>query len=150
MHPHHLVRAPHEADERQGTIVDATIIHAPSSIKKEEGRRDPEFRLTKTDIQYFLAMKAPIGADVESDLAHHVQGTAANVADVTQVAELLHDEEIGVYEDPGHPMSKSAKIIKKFGRSPLVTVPIQVLINADCSTEPSAKSILQSTDAGQG
>ena len=76
---------------RQGTIVDATIIHAPSSTKNEEGKHDPEMQQTKKGNQYFFGMKAHIGAAAESGLVHHVHGTAANVADVTQVAELLQD-----------------------------------------------------------
>jgi hypothetical protein len=86
---------------RQGTIVDATIIHAPSSTKNEEGKRDPEMYMTKKGNQYYFGMKAPIGADVELGLVHHVHGTAANVANVTQVAELLHSEENAVYADAG-------------------------------------------------
>lgn len=78
---------------RQGTIVDATIIHAPSSTKNKEGKRDPEMHQTKKGNQYFFGMKAHIGADAESGLVHHVHGTAANVADVTEVAQLLHGEE---------------------------------------------------------
>ena len=84
---------------RQGTIVDATIIHAPSSTKNEEGKREPEMHQTKKGNQYFFGMKAHIGADVESGLVHHVHGTAANVADVTEVAQLLHGEENAVYAD---------------------------------------------------
>lgn len=57
---------------------------------------------TKKGNQYFFGMKAHIGADVESGLVHHVHGTAANVADVTQVAELLHGEENAVYADAGY------------------------------------------------
>lgn len=87
---------------RQGTIVDATIIHAPSSTKNEEGKRDPEMHQTKNGNQYFFGMKAHIGVDAESGLVHHVHGTAANVADVTQVAELLHGEENAVYADAGY------------------------------------------------
>ncbi|WP_265532370.1 IS5 family transposase [Pseudomonas saponiphila] len=60
---------------------------------------DPE---TKKGNQYFFGMKTHIGADVESGLVHHVHGTAANVADVTQVAELLHGEENAVYADAGY------------------------------------------------
>ena len=86
---------------RQGTIVDATIIHAPSSTTNEDGKRDPEMHQTKKGNQYFFGMKAHIGADVESGLVHHVHGTAANVADVTQVAELLHGEGNSVYADAG-------------------------------------------------
>ena len=57
---------------------------------------------TKKGNQYYFGMKAHIGADVESGLVHHVHGTAANVADVTQVAELLHGEENAVYADAGY------------------------------------------------
>ena len=53
---------------RQGTIVDATIIHAPSSTKNKEGKRDPEMHQTKKGNQYFFGMKAHIGADAESGL----------------------------------------------------------------------------------
>lgn len=81
---------------RQGTIVDATIIHAPSSTKNKESKRDPEMHQTKKGNQYFLGMKAHIGADAESGLVHHVHGTAANVAEVTEVAHLLHGEEENV------------------------------------------------------
>jgi IS5 family transposase len=87
---------------RQGTIVDPTIIHAPSSTKNQDGKRDPEMRQTRKGNQYYFGMKAHISADVESGLVHHVHGTAANVADVTQVAELLHGEENAVYADAGY------------------------------------------------
>ena len=87
---------------RQGTIVDATIIHAPSSTKNKEGKRDPEMHQTKKGNQYFFGMKAHIGADAESGLVHSVVGTAANVADVTQVDKLLHGEENVVCADAGY------------------------------------------------
>ncbi len=87
---------------RQGTIVDATIIHAPSSTKNTEGNRDPEMHQTKKGNQYFFGMKAYIGADTESGLMHHVHGTAANVADVTEVAHLLHGAENVVCADAGY------------------------------------------------
>ena len=78
---------------RQGTIVDATLIHAPSSTKNKDGKRDPEMHQTKKGNQYYFGMKAHIGADAESGLVHSVVGTAANVADVTQVGKLLHGKE---------------------------------------------------------
>lgn len=87
---------------RQGTIVDATIIHAPSSTKNKDGKRDPQMHQTKKGNQYCFGMKAHIGADVELDLVHHVHGPPANVADITQVAELLHGEENAVYADAGY------------------------------------------------
>ncbi|MNF16249.1 Transposase DDE domain protein [compost metagenome] len=62
---------------------------------------------TQKGNQYPFGRKAHIGADVESRRVHHVQGTAANVADVTQVAELLHCEENAVYADS--PRFKTAR-----------------------------------------
>lgn len=87
---------------RQGTIVDATIIHAPSSTKNQDGKRDPEMHQTKKGNQYYFGMKAHIGADAESGLVHSVVGAAANVADVTQVDQLLHGEENVVCADAGY------------------------------------------------
>ena len=87
---------------RQGTIVDATLINAPSSTKNKEGKRDPEMHQTKKGQQYYFGMKAHIGVDDESGLVHSVVGTAANVADVTQVDQLLHGEENVVCADAGY------------------------------------------------
>lgn len=87
---------------RQGTVVDATLIHAPSSTKNKDGKRDPEMHQTKKGNQYYFGMKAHIGADSESGLVHSVVGTAANVADVTQVDKLLHGEEHMVSGDAGY------------------------------------------------
>ncbi len=87
---------------RQGTIVDATLIHAPSSTKNKDGKRDPEMHQTKKGNQYYFGMKAHIGVDAESGLVHSVVGTAANVADVTQVDRLLHGEEKAVHAGAGY------------------------------------------------
>ncbi len=87
---------------RQGTIVDDTIIHAPSSTKNKEGKRDLEMYQTKKGNQYLFGMNAHIGADAESGLVHHIHGTAANMADVTEVAQLLHGEENFVCADAGY------------------------------------------------
>ena len=87
---------------RQRTIVYATIIHAQSSTKNEEGKRDPEMHQTKKGNQYFFGMKAHIGSDAESGQVHHFHGTAPNLADVTHVAELLQDEDNAVYADAGY------------------------------------------------
>ncbi|HHJ4328670.1 TPA: transposase, partial [Klebsiella pneumoniae] len=84
---------------RQGTIVDATLINAPSSTKNKDGKRDPEMHQTKKGNQYYFGMKAHIGVDDESGLVHSVVGTAANVADVTQVDKLLHGVENVVCAD---------------------------------------------------
>jgi IS5 family transposase len=87
---------------RQGTIVDATIIDAPSSTKNEAGARDPEMRQTKKGKNYFFGMKAHIGVDLHTGLVHTMVGTPANVADVTQVDKLLHGQENLVLGDAGY------------------------------------------------
>lgn len=87
---------------RAGTIVDATIIAAPSSTKNKDGERDPEMHQTKKGNQWYFGMKAHIGVDDESGLVHHVECTAANVADVTQAHKLLHGQEDTVCGDSGY------------------------------------------------
>ncbi|HCF1761201.1 TPA: IS5 family transposase [Pseudomonas aeruginosa] len=87
---------------RQGTIVDATLIHAPSSTKNQDGKRDPEMHQTKKGNQYYFGMKAHIGVDDTSGLVHSVVDTAANVAHVTQVDKLLHGDENVVCTDAGY------------------------------------------------
>lgn len=87
---------------RQGTIVDATIIQAPSSTKNRDKQRDPEMHQTRKGQQWYFGMKAHIGVDVESGLVHTVTSTAANVADVTEVDKLLHGKEKTVYADAGY------------------------------------------------
>ncbi|WP_248916940.1 IS5 family transposase [Pseudomonas moorei] len=87
---------------RQGTIVDATLIHAPSSTKNQDGKRDPEMHQAKKGNQWYFGMKAHIGVDDESGLVHSVVGTEANVADVTQVDKLLHGDENVVCADAGY------------------------------------------------
>ncbi len=78
---------------KTGTVVDATIIAAPSSTKNAEGKRDPEMHQAKKGNQWHFGMKAHIGVDADSGLVHTVIGTVANVADVTQAAALLHGQE---------------------------------------------------------
>ena len=87
---------------RAGTIVDATIIAAPSSTKNQDGERDPEMHQTKKGNQWHFGMKAHIGVDDESGLVHHVECTAANVGDVTQTHKLLHGQENTVCGDSGY------------------------------------------------
>ena len=87
---------------KRGSIVDATIIAAPSSTKNADGQRDPEMHQTKKGEQWHFGMKAHIGVDADSGLVHTVTTTAANEADVTQVADLLHGKEESVYADSGY------------------------------------------------
>ena len=87
---------------REGTIVDATIIAAPSSTKNAKGERDPEMHQTKKGNQWHFGMKAHIGVDAASGLVHTVIGTAANINDVTQAQALLHGDEREGYGDAGY------------------------------------------------
>jgi IS5 family transposase len=87
---------------KQGTIIDATLIAAPSSTKNEKRERDPEMHQTKKGNQWYFGMKVHIGVDKDSGLIHSVETTAANVHDLTPVAELLHGEEEVVYADAGY------------------------------------------------
>ena len=87
--------------QRDGTIVDATIIAAPSSTKNNDGERDPDMHQTKKGNQYDFGMKAHIGVDDQSGLEHHVECTAANAADINQAHKLLHGKEDTVSGDSG-------------------------------------------------
>src|SRR6187401_2720473 len=87
---------------KRGSIVDATIIEAPSSTKNADGERDPEMHQTKKGNQWHFGMKAHIGVDVDSGLVHTVTTTAANLADVEQAEELLHGKEETAHADAGY------------------------------------------------
>jgi IS5 family transposase len=87
---------------RQGTIVDATIIAAPPSTKNKEKARDPEMHQTRKGNQWYFGMKAHIGVDVASGVVHSLVGTAANEADINQMAALLHGQETDVFADAGY------------------------------------------------
>ena len=87
---------------KTGTVVDATLIAAPSSTKNDKGERDPEMHQTKKGNQWHFGMKAHIGVDAESGLVHTVTTTAANAHDITQAHALLHGEEEMVFADSGY------------------------------------------------
>ena len=82
-----------------GTIVDATIIHAPSSTKNEKKERDPEMHQTRKGRQWYFGIKAHIGVDSKSKLVHSVATSAASVADKHMLPDLLHGEERKVWGD---------------------------------------------------
>jgi transposase, IS5 family len=82
-----------------GTIVDATIIHAPSSTKNQKQERDPEMHQTRKGKQWYFGLKAHIGIDSKEGLVHSVCTTAANVADKHMLPDLLHGEERKVWGD---------------------------------------------------
>jgi IS5 family transposase len=97
---------------REGTLVDATLIAAPSSTKNKKRERDPEMHQTKKGNQWYFGLKAHIGADRDSTLVHTVVTTAANVADITKTAELLHGKETQVHADAGYTgVSKRPEIV---------------------------------------
>lgn len=85
-----------------GTIVDATIISAPSSTKNKTGKRDPEMRQTRKGNQWYFGMKAHIGTDSKTKLIHSVSVTGANVHDSQQLPHLLHGHERRVYGDSAY------------------------------------------------
>ena len=87
---------------RTGTIVDATIIDAPSSSKNREQQRDPEMHQTKKGKQWHFGMKAHVGVDSKVKIVHSAVATAANVADSTVLPELLHGEETRVWGDQAY------------------------------------------------
>jgi hypothetical protein len=83
-------------------MVDATIIHAPSSTKNKEKARDPEMHQTRKGKQWYFGMKMHIGADSQSKLIHSVVVTPANVHDKHPLPQLLHGNERRVYADAGY------------------------------------------------
>jgi IS5 family transposase len=85
-----------------GTIVDATIIHAPSSTKNDAGKRDPEMHQTKKGNQWYFGLKAHIGVDAKEGHVHSLATSAANVADMHMLPDLLHGEERKVWGDAGY------------------------------------------------
>ena len=87
---------------REGTIVDATIIEAPSSTKNRNKERDPEMRQTKKGNQWHFGMKAHIGVDSETGIVHSMTTTAANAHDVAEARKLLHGGETVVWGDAGY------------------------------------------------
>ena len=129
---------------RSGTIVDATIIAAPSSTKNKEGERDPEMHQTEKGNQWHFGMKAHIGVDADSGLVHTVIGTAANVNDVTHAAGLLHGKEKHAWGDAGYQGADKRQEMqggKTTGRWPCARANARRSILSrnctDCWTKPS-------------
>lgn len=86
----------------KGTMVDATIINAPSSTKNAKGKRDPQMHQTRKGKQWYFGMKVHTGTDTDSGLVHTVIGTPANVADVNVLGELLHGAESSLHGDSAY------------------------------------------------
>jgi IS5 family transposase len=91
-----------------GTIVDATIIHAPSSTKNSTGKRDPEMHQTRKGNQWYFGMKAHIGVDSKEGIVHSLCSTAASVADKHMLADLLHGGERKVWGDAAYQGQREA------------------------------------------
>lgn len=87
---------------QEGSILDATIIHAPSYTKNKKAERDPEMHSVAKGNQWYFEMRCHIGVDSASGLVHSVVGTAANVYELNTAAERLHGEEKVVYGNSGH------------------------------------------------
>ena len=87
---------------KTGTVVDATLIAAPTSTKNKDKARDPEMHSSQKGNQWHFGMKAHIGVDAESGLVHTVRGTSGNVHDVVEGSSLLHGEETLAYGDAGY------------------------------------------------
>lgn len=104
---------------KRGTIVDSTLIAAPSSTKNTEKKRDPDARSVKKGNQWHFGYKAHIGVDKDTGLVHTVKATSANEHDVTMTSQLLHGEEKEVYGDSGYigaEKRKDAVIRNKSGK----------------------------------
>jgi IS5 family transposase len=100
---------------KTGTIVDATIIAAPSSTKNSEKQRDPEMRQTRKGKQWYFGMKLHIGVDSQSGLTHSAVVTSANVHDKHPLPKLLHGREKRVYGDSAYASQKNLILSKAPG-----------------------------------
>lgn len=100
---------------KKGTIVDATIINAPSSTKNNDGIRDTEMKSTKKGNNWYFGMKLHIGVDKDSGLVHTVKATAANIHDSQLMDELRHGQEREIYGDKGYDSVEKAVEYKNSG-----------------------------------
>ena len=87
---------------KSGTVVDATLIAAPSSTKNSSGERDPEMKQSRKGQQWYFGMKCHIGVDIESGLVHTVKGTSGAVNDVIEANSLVRPSDREVYADAGY------------------------------------------------
>ena len=96
-----------------GTIVDATIIAAPSSTKNAKGERDPEMHQTKKGNQWYHGMKVHAGVDAGTGYVHTITGTAANVHDSTEASKLIRNDDEIMYGDSGYLGVPAQNVIKQ-------------------------------------
>ena len=100
---------------KEGSIVDATIIHAPSSTKNQEKKRDPDMSSTKKNGQWHFGMKMHLGVDAQSGLIHSLEATTAKWPDCSSFAELLHGEEQAVFGDKGYASHRDKHFARQSG-----------------------------------
>ncbi|MCC4118782.1 IS5 family transposase [Aromatoleum toluclasticum] len=98
-----------------GTMVDATIIHAPPSTKNQAKQRDPDMHQTKKGKQWYFGMKIHVGADVNSGLTHTVSVTPANSSDISQLPHLLREDDRAVFGDKGYVNNTLKRLARKAG-----------------------------------
>lgn len=101
---------------RSGTLVDATIIDAPSSTKNKAGKRDPEMSSTKKGNDWYFGMKAHIGVDAESGVTHSLETSTAKLHDSQVWDELLHGRETSVWADKGYVSAEREAAFKGPGK----------------------------------
>lgn len=101
---------------RSGTLVDATIIDAPSSTKNKAGARDPEMSSTKKGNDWYFSMKAHIGVDADSGIMHSLATSTAKLHDSQIWDELLHGEEKSVWADKGYVSAEREAAFTKDGK----------------------------------
>jgi len=100
---------------KQGTIVDATLITAPSSTKNNDKKRDPEMSSTKKNGKWHFGMKFHIGADAKSGLIHSIETTTAKTSDKEMLFDLLHGKEDAVFGDKGYVSKKDKRLAREAG-----------------------------------
>jgi IS5 family transposase len=109
-----------------GTIVDATIINAPSSTKNADKARGPEMHQTKKGNQWYFVMKAHLGVDSRTKLIHSAVATPANVADGTVLPQLLHGNETRMWGDQAIAASARRSAARRRGRGTSSTVAMAI------------------------
>jgi len=101
---------------REGTLVDATLIDAPSSTKNKQGARDPEMTSTKKGNVWYFGMKAHVGVDLDSGLVHTLEASTAKVHDSQKFDDLLHGDEQAVFGDKGYVSGEREAALRKQGK----------------------------------
>ena len=109
---------------REGTVVDASIVAAPTSTKNRSGERDPEMHQTKKGNQWHFGMKMHVGSDAETGVAHSLAATAANESDVAHAHRLLHGGEKRAWGDSGY--QGVEKCAENRGRGGVIAAPVRV------------------------